>query len=93
MWPSIRAARPDEVVNRDAILVVEYPESNIPWREPRDVTVEESLAMLEARWAKGDFGPHPDGLLYVTVAGDVRAIGRNTNLESVRELLRARRAH
>ena len=91
MWQGTQATRPDEVVNQDAILVVEYPESNIPWREPRDVAVEEFLAMLEARWAKGDFGPHPDGLLYVTVAGDVGAIGCNANLESVRERLRARR--
>jgi hypothetical protein len=92
MWPGAQSARPDEVVNRDAIFVVEYPDSDIPWGEPRDLTVEEFLALLEARWSQRDFGPHPNGLLYVTVAGDIRALGRTINLETVRQLLKARKA-
>ena len=91
MWPARRCTRRDEVVNPDAIFVVEFPESDILWAEPRDLTVEEFLAMLEARWARRDFGPHPSGLLYLTARGEVRALGRNTDLETVRQLLRARK--
>jgi hypothetical protein len=92
MWPGKESVRSKEVVNPDAILVVEYPDSDIPWYEPRDLTVEEFLAMLQSRWTQRDFGPHPGGLLYVTVQGEVRAIDRTANLESVRQLLRARNA-
>lgn len=89
-WPGDHAARSDEVTNADAILVVEYPGSDIPWGEPRDVTAEQFVAMLKSRRAQSDFGPHPSGLLYVTVQGDVRALGRNIDPDDVRHLLRAR---
>jgi len=92
MWFGNEPARPEEVVNPDAIFIVEHPGSDIPWGEPRDLTVEEFLSMLQSRWEQRDYGPHPSGLLYVTVRGDIRAIGPNTDLETVRQLLRARKA-
>jgi hypothetical protein len=90
MWPGTQCTRPEEVVNEDAIFIVEYPDSDIPWSKPRDLTIEQFLTMIEARWARHDYGPHPSGLLYLTVHGEVRALGRSTDLETVRQLLRAR---
>jgi hypothetical protein len=90
MWPGDYSATPDEVTNPDGILLVEYPDSRIPWCEPRDLTVDEFVSMLESRWSQGDFGPHPSGLLYVTVRGDVRALDRHIDLTALRKLLRPR---
>jgi hypothetical protein len=90
MWPGSESARPRDEVNPDAILVIEYPDSEIPWGEPRDLTVEECVAMLQLRNARRDAGPHPSGLLYVTVKGEVRSLGPNIRPDAVRQLLRAR---
>ena len=90
VWGADQPTNPDEITNVEAIFVVEYPDSDIPWGEPRDLTEEEFLAMLEERWARKDFGPHPRGLLYVTVSSEIRAIGSNTSVEMLRRLLRAR---
>jgi hypothetical protein len=92
MWPGSESAHRPEIVNADAILIVEYPESDIPWNEPRDLTVEEFLSLFEARLARNGFGPHPHGLPYVTVGGEVRSLDHHTDRETARQLLRARKA-
>jgi hypothetical protein len=82
-----------------AILVVEWPKSDIHWAEPRDITVGEFLDWFRvkpphrglwdwfcARPAPGD-GFHCGGLLYVDAEGKVGQLPRDTDPETVRKLL------
>ena len=82
-----------------AILVVEWPKSDIHWAEPRDITVEEFLdwfrtksrpsrvlGLVSAR-AVRPRRFHPGGLLYVDAEGNVGQLPSDTDPETVRKLL------
>jgi hypothetical protein len=97
LWPGKTPG--DLKKHPEAILVVEWPKSDIHWAEPRDISVEEFLDWfrvkpprsrfwdwLYARPAPGD-GFHCGGLLYVDAKGDIGQLPRDTALETVRRLL------
>jgi len=65
------------------ILVIEWPESDIHWAEPRDITLDELIAWLES---KADTN-HPGCLLYVNGSGEVKTLPTDSNPETVRRLV------
>jgi hypothetical protein len=85
-----------------AILAVEWPNSDIHWAEPRDISVAEFLAWFRAKpprrglwdWLSGRPAPgdgfHQGGLLYVDADGNVGQLPRDTDPETVRKLLAGR---
>lgn len=69
-----------------AILVVEWPKSDIHWAEPRDVTVEEFLDWFRKK-PRDVNSFHPHGLLYVDAQGNVGELPNDADPETVRKLL------
>jgi len=65
------------------ILVIEWPESDIHWAEPRDITLDELIAWLES---KPDTN-HPGCLLYVDGSGEVGELPIDSDPETVRRLV------
>lgn len=73
MWPkgSSRSLNDLDVTDGDKILLIELPQSDIHWLEPRDVTLAQALALFDH--PKGlRSARHPHGLHYVTTRGEVR---------------------
>ena len=68
------------------ILVVEWPNSNIHWAEPRDITVEEFLDWFRKKPSEQN-SLHPGGLLYIDAQGNVGELRNDTDPETVRKLL------
>jgi len=68
------------------ILVVEWPQSDIHWAEPRDITVEELLDWLKSKPGQPDTN-HPECLLYVDGSGEVGELCTDSDPETVRRLL------
>jgi hypothetical protein len=66
--------------------VVEWPQSDIHWAEPRDVTVDEFL-----EWFRPKGGPsgsnHPGSILYVDAGGEVHELPNDSDPDAVRRLL------
>jgi len=83
----------------NGILVVEWPESDIPWAEPRDITVEEFLDWFRTKPPRRGFldwllakpsehdSFHHGCLLYVDAQGNVGELRNDTDVETVRKLL------
>ena len=65
------------------ILVIEWPNSDIHWSEPRDITVDELLDWLKS---KPDTN-HPGCLQYVDGSGEVGELRTDSDPETVRTLL------
>lgn len=83
LWPG---KEPGKIKSPSAILVVEWPKSDIHWAEPRDITVEEFLDWFRSkpgRWA----GNHWGGILYVDASGKVGEIPNDADPETVRKML------
>jgi hypothetical protein len=58
---------------QEKILLIELPESDIHWTEPRDISLEKALELF-AR-PNGLRGPHRHGgLFYITLGGTTRRI-------------------
>jgi hypothetical protein len=100
LWPGTTPGDPKK--HPKAILVVEWPENEIPWAQPRDISVEEFLDWFRtkpplrspwdwlcARPAAGD-GFHCGGLLYVDAEGNVGQLPRDTDPDTVRKMLAGR---
>jgi hypothetical protein len=70
-----------------AILVVEWPESNIYWAEPRDITAEQFLGWYQ-RVQTGDAQlNHRRSVLYIDASFTVRNLSLDEDIERVRHLL------
>jgi len=52
----------------DTIVLIEIPDSDIPWTEPRDLTLEEAVALFRDEKREGP-RRHPEGLNYITLGG------------------------
>ena len=65
------------------ILVIEWPESDIHWAEPRDITLDELIAWLESKPDPN----HPECLLYVDGSGEVGELPIDSDPETVRRLV------
>lgn len=82
MWPE-GVAVSLKTSNPNAIVILEWPDSNIDWMEPRDVTVSDVLA-----WCKSDRpGLLGDDLQYVDVSGNCGTISHKTDRETLLRLL------
>ncbi|MCO6042648.1 DUF1559 domain-containing protein [Aeoliella sp. ICT_H6.2] len=70
------------------ILVVEWPESDIQWTEPRDLSVEEFLKWFETQ--RGEPTIHPgDSILYLGDDFEAHELPLETSVAEVRALLMA----
>jgi hypothetical protein len=88
MWPGCEPLKPAaDGSDKDKILVIEVSDSDVPWIEPRDLTLDEALDSMHT--TKGmRIGSHdPGGPHYLTVAGEVRQLDPNIDRESLRKLL------
>jgi len=90
MWPGRERVKlpSGKEGSRDAILLIEMPDSDYGCLEPRFPTVEEFLEKIKSPTGKGIRCIHPKGLAYVTVGGDVRWFPPDTNPETIRQLLK-----
>lgn len=70
------------------ILVVEWPESDIQWTEPRDLSVDEFLAWFEAQRGKTTIHPG-DSILYLGDDFEAHELPLSTSIAQVRALLMA----
>ncbi len=84
-WPQ-RKADDDVADVHHPILVVEWPESDIHWAEPRDVTVDEFLDWFR-KPIRCRHTTHPDCILYVDTAAEVHELPLDSDPEEVRRLL------
>jgi hypothetical protein len=87
MWPgrdrvTLAGAGPD------TILLIEMPDSDYRFLEPRSPTVDELMAKIKSPTGNGIRCIHPRGLAYVTVGGEVRWFPPDTNPETIRKLLK-----
>ncbi len=65
------------------ILVNEWPDSDIYWAEPRDITATELLEWLKSKSETN----HPGCLLYLDGSGEARELRTDSDPETVRRLL------
>lgn len=68
----------------NTILCVDWPDSDIRWVEPRDITVDDFLAWFDQR--KHHRG-HPGGINVLFADGSVRFLSYSTPVEVVRAML------
>jgi len=85
-------AAPDEIVtladvvdgSSNTILCIEWPDSEISWAEPRDITVEQFLAWFsQPKHRRG----HPGGINVLLGDGSVRFLPYSTPMEKVQAML------
>jgi hypothetical protein len=90
MWPGReRVGLPQKGVgNQDTILLIELPDSDYGCLEPRSPTVDEFLERIQSPTGEGIRCIHPQGLAYVTVGGEVRWFPPDTDLATIRRLLK-----
>ncbi len=68
------------------ILVIEIPDTDIPWMEPRDISIDEALALFSAPGGLRD-SRHPGGLHYVLLGGTTALISSIKTVEEFRQML------
>jgi hypothetical protein len=91
VWSSTASGTPKSMKgihaagSKPPIVVVEWPESEIHWAEPRDISVDEFLKWFRA--APSRSGNHRGCILYVDAAGVVGELPLDTDPETVRKLL------
>jgi hypothetical protein len=86
MWPG--RERVGMAGNKDTILLIEMPDSDYRFLEPRSPTVEEFMAKITSPTGKGIRSIHPRGLAYVTVGGDVDWFPPDTDPQTIRKRLK-----
>src|SRR5260221_11241198 len=74
VWPGTNSGVIEERMMEamPEVLVIELPESDVNWMEPRDVSVAEANSRLEALSGKRG-AIHPRGIQYVDTAQRVHA--------------------
>lgn len=75
-----RATRNEYASVQDQIAFIELLDSNIPWSQPRDVTIEEAIKLIRS---SGEVG----GLFCGTGDGHVFRVSANTSDKELRRLL------
>lgn len=68
------------------ILLVEWPESDIHWAEPRDITVDEFLDLFRSKSGRSKCH-HKDYILYVDAELQVHELPIDSDPDTVRSLL------
>ena len=88
MWPGSKGAVPAlDGSDDEKILLIEIINSDIPWMEPRDLTLEQALDAFNPKSGLGIGSTHRCGINYLTVGGEVRTLSRNISRDSLRKLL------
>jgi len=80
-WP--RATADESLDAHNPILLVEWPDSDIHWAEPRDITVDEFVELFQKRRAK----PKHGCILCLDTALEVHELPLSTDPETVSRLL------
>jgi hypothetical protein len=74
-WPSATARKLGEIKEpKRTILLIEIPNSNINWLEPRDVTIDELKNGLAGLIPPGGASPHSEGFNVLFAAGHVETL-------------------
>ena len=89
MFPGAQARSYDDVTDSAAktILVIELANSPYHWMEPRDLTMDELLAEVEAGNAQAAFGVHFGNANAVFVDGHAGTISSSIDKESLKAML------
>ncbi len=88
MWPGSMSAKIAlDGSDKGKILVIEIVNSDILWMEPRDLTLDEALTLIQPKKRVGIGSWHPSGIHYITVAGTVGTLDPKIDRESLRRLL------
>ena len=93
--PNTIGGKPNEAVRlsdvtdgvSNTIMAVEVSGTDIPWAEPRDLTVDEFLALLDTRSGKAKASQHPGGFQALFGDGSVRFISDSTSREAIKDML------
>ena len=80
--------RTDKAEDREKILVIEIVNSNIRWMEPRDLTIDEAVSLIQPKSGVGIGSYHPRGINYLTVGNEIRTLDRDIDRNTLRELLK-----
>jgi hypothetical protein len=90
MWPGRqRVALPREGEGgQDTVLLIELPDSDYRYLEPRFPTVDEFIERIKSPTGKGIRCIHRKGLAYLTVGGKVRWLPPDTDPETIRPLFK-----
>jgi hypothetical protein len=88
LWPgSTSATLVKDGSDNDEILVIEIINSDIHQLEPRDLTLDEALQVIQPKSGIGIGSRHQAGIHYVTASDQVRTLDRNIDRESLKRLL------
>jgi hypothetical protein len=88
LWPGSKSATlAKDGSDNDKILVIEVINSDIHQLEPRDLTLDEALQVIQPKNGIGIGSRHKDGIHYVTASGRVRTLDRHIDRESLKKLL------
>lgn len=99
MWPGAEGVSPDDIPDgaAETILLIEWPDSDIHWMEPRDVSFEELCGATGSKSRRGLHGAHDVGdmwfhhsvpIIHAAMAdGSVRRLPANISAEQFAALL------
>jgi len=88
LWPPDRGRRLNELSREDykKILLLEVPQSNVVWMEPKDITMEEAVRLFRSgELVRSD--RHAGGLHYVTLGGESKPVSSIGSVEEFVDLL------
>ncbi|MBN1909591.1 MAG: DUF1559 domain-containing protein [Pirellulales bacterium] len=85
LWAADLPRIPRSAKGRAAIIIVEWPRSDIHWAEPRDITVDEFMAWFTSGDAQRE-AHHPGIVFGLDVSGEVQQISLNADPEEVRQM-------
>lgn len=88
LWPGSKSATlAQDGSDKDKILLIEVVRSDIHQLEPRDLTLDEALQIIQPKEGIGLGSRHNDGIHYVTASDEVRTLNRHIDRESLKRLL------
>jgi hypothetical protein len=88
LWPGSKSAvLAKDGSDDDKILLIEVINSDIHWMEPRDLTLEDALEIIQPNKGVGIGSRHTNGIHYVTASNQIRTLDRKIDRESLRKLL------
>ncbi|MDZ7619217.1 MAG: hypothetical protein U1E05_19640 [Patescibacteria group bacterium] len=90
LWPGSEGRTDEELEgNEDRILFIEIPHTDIPWLEPRDITLDDALQMY-TEWHGFRHANHPTGLYYATLDGQIHRFSEIRDRQEFARLLQIR---
>jgi hypothetical protein len=86
-WPEVKDwASPSRDEHGDTILLVELIKSDIPWTEPRDITLDDLGDMIKRDPTGRLFNSCVNGVLAVDALGQVHVIDPSEDFEKIRAM-------